>query len=183
MTPSDADGLSGIGSRASRILDRIASVLPTVRARLFALVLVALVPALVILGYDEWLARARAFDALTDLSMRVVRLMERALDDRVTRAARRLGVLAADPDIVSLSPMATRKLVDALRDDRLYNNVFVADGVAGNVRSSAVPLDRAGERARPARVQACPPHARLHDRRVPARTGKPANPDSISHNR
>ena len=56
MSPSDADGLSGVRRRASHILDRVASVLPTVRARLFALVLVALVPALVILVYDEWLA-------------------------------------------------------------------------------------------------------------------------------
>ena len=143
MSLSDADGLSRSRREARRIFDRVGSALPTVRARLFALVLVALVPALVILVYDEWLARARAFDALTDLSMRVVRLMERELDDRVVRGAHRLGVLAADPDIVSLSPMSTRKLVDALRDDRLYNNVSIADGATGEVRASAVPLDRA----------------------------------------
>ena len=37
--------------------------------------------------------------------------------------------------------MATRKLVDALREDRLYNNLFIADGTTGDVRVSAIPLD------------------------------------------
>ena len=55
MSLSDADGLSGIRRRTNQVLDRVASVLPTVRARLFTLVLVALVPALVILFYDQWL--------------------------------------------------------------------------------------------------------------------------------
>ncbi len=104
--------------------------------------LVALVPALVILVYDEWLARERGFAALTDLSTRVVRLLQREMDDRITRGAQRLAVLAADPDVVALSPAATRKLVDALREDRLYNNLLIADGTTGDVRASAVPLDR-----------------------------------------
>ena len=142
MSPSDADELSGIRRRASQTLDRVASVLPTVRARLFALVLVALIPALVILVYDEWLARDRGFAALTDLSTRVVRLLQRELDDRITRGARRLEVLADDPDVVAFAPAATRKLVDALREDRLYNNLLIADGTTGDVRASAVPLDR-----------------------------------------
>ena len=142
MSLSDADRLSGIKHRTSQILDRAASILPTVRARLFALVLVALIPALVILVYDEWLARERGFAALTDLSTRVVRLLQREMDDRLTRGARRLSVLADDPDVVALSPEATRKLVDALREDRLYNNLWIADGTSGDVRASAVPLDQ-----------------------------------------
>src|SRR5262245_60000368 len=123
-------------------LERIASWLPTVRGRLSALVIVALVPALVILGYDEWMARERSFAALTDLSTRVVRLIQRELEDRINRAAHRLGTLSIDPEIVSLAPSATRALVDAVRDDRLYNNVLIADGTTGEVRASAVPLER-----------------------------------------
>lgn len=142
MSPSDADELSAVRRRASHLLDRVASVLPTVRARLFALVLVALVPALVILVYDEWLARERGFAALTDLSTRVVRLLQREMDDRITRGAHRLTVLAADPDVVALSPAATRRLVDALREDRLYNNLWIADGSGGSLRASAVPTDQ-----------------------------------------
>ena len=46
----------------------------------------------------------RGFAALTDLSTRVVRLLQREMDDRVTRGAHRLAVLAADPDVVALSP-------------------------------------------------------------------------------
>ncbi len=131
-----------MGQRLTRLIDRVASILPTVRGRLSALVVVALVPALVILAYDEWLARERGFAALSDVSTRVVRLMHRELDDRITRAAHRLGVLAADPEVVSLSQAATRELVDAVRDDRLYNNVLLSDGATGEVLASAVPLDR-----------------------------------------
>ena len=128
--------------RATHILDRIASILPTVKARLVALVLVALVPALVIVVYDEWLARERGFAALADLSTRVVRLLQREMDDRITRGADRLATLAADPDVIASTPLATRKLVDALREDRLYNNLLLADGTTGDVRTSAVPLDQ-----------------------------------------
>ena len=125
----------------TRIIDRVASLLPTVRGRLSALVLVALVPALVILGYDEWLSREQKFAALSDVSTRVVRLMHRELEDRITRAAHRLGVLAADPEVISLAHGATRELVDGLRDDRLYNNLLISDGATGDVLASAIPLD------------------------------------------
>src|SRR5262245_27274414 len=131
MTATDTNALSSIRLRASRAIERAGSLVPTVRGRLFALVLIALVPALVILGYDEWRARHRAFTALSDLSMRVVRLVQRELDERITRGAHRLGILAEDPEIIALAPAATRKLVDAVRDDRLYNNVLIADGRSG----------------------------------------------------
>jgi signal transduction histidine kinase/DNA-binding response OmpR family regulator/HPt (histidine-containing phosphotransfer) domain-containing protein len=136
------DGLSAIRHRATRVTDRLASILPTVRGRLSALVAMALVPALVILAYDEWLARTRGFVALADVSTRVVRLMERELNDRIARAASRLDTLAADPDVVTVSSAAGRKLVDAVRDDRIYNNLLLADGATGEIRMSAVPLDR-----------------------------------------
>jgi signal transduction histidine kinase/CheY-like chemotaxis protein/HPt (histidine-containing phosphotransfer) domain-containing protein len=142
MSASDADGRSGINRRASRVLDRIASLLPSVRGRLFALVITALVPALVILVYDEWLVRERAFAALTDMSTRVVRLLQREMDDRISRGAHRLALLADDPDILALSPVTTRRLVDALLEDRLYNNILIADGATGEVRASAVPLEQ-----------------------------------------
>ena len=143
--PIGETDLSGPRDRKARTtawLDRLSSMLPTVRGRLFVLVLLALVPALVILGYDEWQARQRAFLALTDLSTRVVRLMQRELDDRITRASQRLGLLAAEPDVVRMAPAATRHLVEALREDRLYNNVLLADGGTGAVRASAVALDK-----------------------------------------
>ncbi len=151
----DVDAPGPIRRRVTRVVERVGSVLPTVRGRLFALVLLALVPALVILAYDEWLARVRALSALTELSSRVVRLLERDLNERITRAAGRLATLAADPDIVSGSPATTRQLVDALRDDRLYNNVLLADGTTGDVRASAIPLDRpANARELPAFLRA-----------------------------
>ena len=66
------------------------------------------------------MARSRAgFTNLTDLAQRIVRLLQREMDDRITRSAHRLQVLSADSDVISLAPAATRKLVDALRDDQL----------------------------------------------------------------
>ena len=141
MRRSDAEGPHRIAGQIGRARDRIASLLPTIRGRLFALVLMALVPALVILVYDGWRAREQGFAALTDLSTRVVRLLLREMDDRVSRGAQRLELLAADPDFIGLLPAATRKLVDALREDRLYNNVLLVDGPSGEVRASAVPLE------------------------------------------
>ena len=157
--------------RVTRVIDRVASLLPTVRGRLSALVLVALVPALVILVYDEWLARERGFAALSDVSTRVVRLMHRELDDRITRAAHRLGVLAADPEVVSLSQAATRKLVDAAaRRSSLQQR---PDRGRRDRRSAGkrCPARSQGQRARISRVRAGAPHPRLCDRGLPPRTG------------
>jgi signal transduction histidine kinase/CheY-like chemotaxis protein/HPt (histidine-containing phosphotransfer) domain-containing protein len=142
MSLNSEQSVSGVRRWAAGLVGRVASVVPTVRGRLFALVLIALVPALVILGYGQWVARERSLEAVADLSMRVMRLMQREVADRVTRGEHRLAVLSADPDIVSLSPVALRKLVDAFRDDRLYNNLLIADGATGSVRASAVPLER-----------------------------------------
>ena len=50
MSLSDANGRSAMRQWVTRVIDRVASLLPTVRARVSALVLVALVPALVILA-------------------------------------------------------------------------------------------------------------------------------------
>src|SRR5262245_2532750 len=141
MSPGNVDALNSIRHRATRLVERAASIVPTVRGRLSALVLMALTPGLVILAYDEWLARERAFAALTDLSTRLVRLIQREMDDRTARGANRLALLAEDPEVIALSPPATRRLVDAVRTDRLYNNVLIADGATGDVRASAVPLD------------------------------------------
>jgi signal transduction histidine kinase/CheY-like chemotaxis protein/HPt (histidine-containing phosphotransfer) domain-containing protein len=142
MISRTADGSGSTRRWPSRALDRLASLLPTVRGRLTALVLMALVPAFAILAYEEWRARERGFAALTDVSLRVVRLLQRELDDRVNRGAHRLEVLAADADVVSLSPAATRKLVEALREEQLYNNLLIADGATGDVTASAVPLSQ-----------------------------------------
>ena len=141
MTQGVAGRGNGLKQLAGRWAARLSEALPTVRGRLFALVVVALVPALVILTYDEWLARERGFQALTDVSNRVVRLMQRELDGRITRAASRFGSLAVDPEIVSLGPVAGRRLVDAFQADRLYNNVALVDGGTGDLRVSSVPFE------------------------------------------
>jgi hypothetical protein len=140
MSLDDAREPGRVRRWTGELLHKVGSLLPTVRGRLFALVLMALVPAFVILTYNEWVARERGIAALTDLSTRVVRLIHREMDDRITRSMHRLSVLTTDPDVIALSPLATRKLVDAVRDDHLYNNVLIADGATGDVRASAVPL-------------------------------------------
>jgi signal transduction histidine kinase/CheY-like chemotaxis protein/HPt (histidine-containing phosphotransfer) domain-containing protein len=142
MSLGDDDRLNTFQRRAARAIQRAASVVPTVRGRLSALVILALVPALVSLGYQEWLTYRRAIAAVTDRSTPVVRLLQSELDDRITRSAHRLELLANDAEVASRAAGAGRKLVDALRDDRLYNNLLVADGASGDIVLSAIPLDR-----------------------------------------
>jgi hypothetical protein len=43
--------------------------------------------------------------------------------------------------LMRVDRFAPRKRVDALREDRLHNNLVIADGTSGDVRTSAVPLD------------------------------------------
>lgn len=150
---AEGNGGRGTGLRrlVGRWITRVAEVLPSVRSRLFALVGLTLVPALVILGYDEWQARQRGLEAFADVSTRVVRLMRLDLDGRITRAGGRLSTLAAEPEVVSVGPLAGRRLVDAFRDDRLYNNLMIVDGASGDLRVSAVPFEKAwSARHRPA---------------------------------
>src|SRR5262245_51767456 len=63
------------------------------------------------------------------------------LDGRITRTSARLETLAADPQIVAVGPQALKRLVDAFRDDHLYNNLLILDAATGDVRLSAVPYD------------------------------------------
>ena len=71
----DGGRTNGLRRLVGRWITRVAEALPTVRARLFALVGLTLVPAIVILAYDEWLARQRGLEAFADVSTRVVRLV------------------------------------------------------------------------------------------------------------
>jgi len=150
--PHQDDGGRARGDRLlARWTNRLAQVLPTVRGRLWALVGVAVLPSLVILSYDEWLARQRGLDAFNDVASRVVRLAKLDLDGRVSRAERQLTTLAADPEVVSGGPLAARRLVDAFRDARLYNNLMLMEGTSGDLRVSAVPTDKTwSARERPA---------------------------------
>ena len=144
MTDTRQD--DGRRARVNRLLtrwtSRVAQVLPTVRGRLWALVGFAVLPSLVILSYDEWLARQRGLEAFNDVASRVVRLAELDLDGRISRAQRQLTTLAVDPEVVSAGPLVARRLVDAFRDDRLYNNLMLMDGTSGDLRVSAVPSDK-----------------------------------------
>ena len=76
---------NGLRRLVGRWITRVAEALPRVRSRLFALVGLTLVPALVILGYDEWLARQRGLEAFNDVASRVVHLMRAPGGRRVRR--------------------------------------------------------------------------------------------------
>jgi len=144
MTDTHQD--DGGRARGNRLLarwtGRLAQVLPTVRGRLWALVGFAVLPSLVILSYDEWLARQRGLEAFNDVASRVVRLAALDLEGRISRAERQLTTLAVDPEVVSAGPLVARRLVDAFRDARLYNNLMLMDGTSGDLRVSAVPTDK-----------------------------------------
>jgi len=52
--------------------------------------------------------------------------------------------------VVARSAVATRKLVEAVRDDQLYNNVLIYNAGNGALRASAVPLSAANASGQPA---------------------------------
>jgi hypothetical protein len=64
MTLADEPRPSALRQWGPRAIGRAGSALPTVRGRLFALVSIALAPALVILGYDLWVAKAASKEAV-----------------------------------------------------------------------------------------------------------------------
>ena len=144
MSERDRESVPGAArGSGERFTRRLSSWLPTVRARLVALVAVALVPSLVILAYDEWLAHRRGLEAFRDTASRVVSLLELDLGSRIARAERQLATLASDPDVASGGPRAARRLVDSFREARLYNNLVLLDGPSGELRLSAVPYETA----------------------------------------
>jgi signal transduction histidine kinase/DNA-binding response OmpR family regulator/HPt (histidine-containing phosphotransfer) domain-containing protein len=114
-------------------------VLVTIRARLLALVGVALLPAIAILAYDEYLFRQQVFRALQEDAYRVVSLAAQQIDTEIAETARRCTLLGRLAPIQALDRSASRVLADIRGETPKYTNVALAD-LDGRVVASAEPF-------------------------------------------
>ena len=111
----------------------------TIRARLLWLVGVALLPAIAILGYDEYLFRQQVFQNIQEEAQRVVSLVKQQLATEIVETGRRCRLLERLPPVRALSPEAGGTLAEILRESPQYTNLAIAD-VTGRVVASAVPF-------------------------------------------
>jgi len=117
-------------------------VFSTIRARLVWLVLLALLPALAIIVYDELQLRRRIFQQIHREAVRVGSLMEERTESLIGETHAQFRSLARMPEIRAMNTSASARLAEILGDEPIYTNLAIADP-SGKIVSSAVPF--AGE--------------------------------------
>jgi signal transduction histidine kinase/DNA-binding response OmpR family regulator/HPt (histidine-containing phosphotransfer) domain-containing protein len=113
--------------------------LSSVRARLYSLVALVLLPAVAILAYDEVRLRQRIFDKIQEDAERVVTLTGQQIEARIGETRARFQLLEDIPEIRAMDADTDRRLADVLKNEPIYTNLGIADP-RGRVVSSAVPL-------------------------------------------
>jgi hypothetical protein len=114
-------------------------VIVTIRARLFLLVGLALMPAIAILAYDEYLFRQQVFRTIQTDAYRVVSLVGHEIETQVDEAGRRCSLMARLPAIQAMDASSAGALATILRESPRYTNLAVAD-TTGRVVASALPF-------------------------------------------
>jgi hypothetical protein len=113
----------------------------SVRARLYSLVALALLPAAAILAYDEIRLRQRIFDKIREDAIRVLALTGQELQTLIGETRTRFELLEDLPDIQTMDARANERLAAVLRSEPIYTNLGIADP-EGKVVSSAIPVTR-----------------------------------------
>ena len=111
----------------------------TIRGRLLALVAVALIPAVAIVAYDEYLFRQQVFSALQQDAVRLVSLVDRQIESEIAETGRRCGLLDRIPAVQTLDASAGAFLAEHLRESPQYTNLAIADA-GGRIVASALPF-------------------------------------------
>ena len=111
----------------------------TIRARLFALVSVALLPAVAIIVYDQYLFRQQVFRQIQEDAFREVSLIAQQIDAQVRATGRQCGLVARLPGIQRLDATSGAVLAELLRESPYYINLALADA-SGRIVSSALPF-------------------------------------------
>ena len=114
-------------------------VLTTIRARLFALVAVAMVPAIAILAYDEYRFRQEVFQRIEQDALRTVSLVYTQVEAEIRETGRRCELLSKVPSIQAMDAASNAVLAEVLQKTPYYINLAVADA-SGRVVSSARPF-------------------------------------------
>ena len=115
------------------------SLFSTIRARLYWLVAVALLPALAILIYNGFQIRRRAIENVREDAVRVISLTGQELQSLIEGARVQLRLLARTPEVRAMDDSSSRRFREILNDEHHYTNIGVADA-GGKVVSSAVPV-------------------------------------------
>jgi signal transduction histidine kinase/CheY-like chemotaxis protein/HPt (histidine-containing phosphotransfer) domain-containing protein len=111
----------------------------TIRARLLALVAVALVPAVAIVAYDEYLFREQVFRKVQDDAHRVVSLVDQEIETQVLEAGRRCTLVGRLPDVQAMGAAASAELAEVLRASPALVNLAIAD-LSGRIVASGLPF-------------------------------------------
>jgi signal transduction histidine kinase/CheY-like chemotaxis protein/HPt (histidine-containing phosphotransfer) domain-containing protein len=114
-------------------------VIVTIRARLLWLVGIALLPAIAILAYDEYLFRQQVFRNIQEDASRVVSLVAQQIQSEITEAGRRGRLLERLPAIQAMDGSASAALAQILKESPEYTNIALAD-TTGRVVASALPV-------------------------------------------
>jgi signal transduction histidine kinase/DNA-binding response OmpR family regulator/HPt (histidine-containing phosphotransfer) domain-containing protein len=114
-------------------------VIVTIRARLFWLVGVAMLPAIGILAYDEYLFRQQVFRTIQQDAYRVVSLVGDQLQAQIDETGRRCSLMARLPAIQGIDESSNATLAAILRESPRYTNLAIADP-EGRVVASALPF-------------------------------------------
>jgi signal transduction histidine kinase/CheY-like chemotaxis protein/HPt (histidine-containing phosphotransfer) domain-containing protein len=115
------------------------AVIVTIRARLLWLVGIALLPAIAILAYDEYLFRQQVFRSIQEDARRVVSLVAQQIQSEITEAGRRGRLLERLPAVQAMDGSASATLAQILKESPEYANIALADAT-GRVVASALPV-------------------------------------------
>jgi signal transduction histidine kinase/DNA-binding response OmpR family regulator/HPt (histidine-containing phosphotransfer) domain-containing protein len=116
----------------------------TIRARLLALAGVALLPAIALIAYDQYLFREQVFRTIEEDAFREVSLIDVQVEAQIRESERRFALLTRLPTIQAMDASAGALLAEVLRESPYYNNLAIADA-SGRLVASALPY--AGEQS------------------------------------
>jgi two-component system, sensor histidine kinase and response regulator len=114
-------------------------VIVTIRARLLWLVGVALLPAIAIIAYDEYLFRQQVFRDVEDDARRVTSLVSQQVQAEISETGRRCRLLERLPAIQASDPSASTALAAIVRESPQYTNIAIVDA-SGRVVASGTPF-------------------------------------------
>ncbi|MGE5198633.1 MAG: ATP-binding protein, partial [Rhodospirillaceae bacterium] len=113
--------------------------LTTIRARLLMLVGVALLPAIAIIGYDQYRFRQQVFHTIQVDAFRQASLLDEQIELQIRESAHRFALISRFTRVRAMDASTSATLAELVRESPYYVNLAVADPT-GRVVSSAVPF-------------------------------------------
>ena len=115
------------------------AMLTTIRSRLLLLVGVTLLPAIAIIGYDQYQFRQEVYRTIQDDAFRQVSLLDLQIEAQIRESARRFALLSRFTEIQAMDATTSPALADIVRESPFYANLAIADAT-GRIVASALPF-------------------------------------------